>query len=523
EQFVAHWADTQLKESASYVTHFDDLCELLGHPKPAHMDKTGAEFTYQKGVNISESKQGFADVFYRGHFAVEYKGKAKHKDLSEAYNQLLRYKDALENPPLLVVCDIERYEIHTNFNNAISATYTFTNADLARATPVAGTPLTALQLLDKLFHDPEALRPHQTPDDVTKDAAKRFAELADALDKKHHIPHAQAARFLVKLVFCLFCEDVGLLPKGLFQKIITTTRDNPREFARNVRDLFGAMAVGGRIVWGEPIHHFDGGLFTADADADVAGLDGADARLLERTAELNWSDVNPTIFGTLFERALDIEGKRSQLGAHYTSRADIEAIVAPVLMSPLRREWADVQQQVAQAKQKASREKLLRAFQDKLASVTVLDPACGSGNFLYVSLSLLKDLEKQVITHGLSVGVPDLEPRVHPSQLYGIEIDDFAYQLASIVVWIGYLQWKVKNGYPPAGETPILKPLNSIRQMDAILAEIPNPKTQISTEPEWSPVDVIVGNPPFLGGSKLRGELGDEYVDALFKLFSDRL
>ncbi|MEK7786024.1 MAG: type IIL restriction-modification enzyme MmeI, partial [Chloroflexota bacterium] len=410
----AHWADTQLKETASYVTHFDDLCDLLGHPKPAHMDRTGETFTYQKGVTKTSEvlrseesetsevsgRRGYADVWYRGHFALEYKGAGKHKDLSAAFRQLLLYKDALENPPLLVVCDIDRYEVHTNFTNAVSKVYAFTNADLVSSRPLPGSRFTAIQLLQKLFSDPDALKPEKTVEKVTEEAAGTFAELADSMYKKHHVPHAQAARFLVKLVFCLFCEDVGLLPKGLFSKIVTATKDSPREFMRHLRDLFGAMATGDRIVWGESIYHFDGGLFDrADGDPDVVSFDGADTRLLVEAASLNWADVDPSIFGTLFERALDVEGKRAQLGAHYTSRADIETLVEPVLMAPLRREWEEVKKQAAGylgwqtekkeegGRKKGALEKLLRDFQDKLVSTTVLDPACGSGNFLYVSLS----------------------------------------------------------------------------------------------------------------------------------------
>ncbi|MBI3240859.1 MAG: class I SAM-dependent DNA methyltransferase [Chloroflexi bacterium] len=547
------------------------------------MDKTGETFTYQKGVTKSitpflkppkrarkskadektlpllaptpapapsqsddqatEGGRGYADVWFRRHFAVEYKTAGKHKDLTAAYRQLLFYKDALENPPLLVVCDIEHFEIHTNFTNTETRVYKFTNADIASPRSVPGSRFTAVQILDKLFHDPEGLRPEKTVEAVTREAADKFAQLADSMHHKHNVPYAQAARFLVKLVFCLFCEDVGLLPAGIFSRIVAATQDSPREFTRHVRDLFGAMATGGRIVWGEPILHFDGGLFSdADGDPDVVPFDGADTRLLVEAATLNWADVDPSIFGTLFERALDVEGKRAQLGAHYTSRADIETLVEPVLMAPLRREWEEVKdaaagylgwrfekKEVESSKQKAELERLLKGFQEKLVSTTVLDPACGSGNFLYVSLSMLKDLEKQVITFGLDVGLPDLEPRVTPIQLRGLEKDDFAFQLASIVVWIGYLQWKVKNGYAPAGEQPILKPLDTIKQMDAVL-EIPKAQLQGTArqpqkpkEPEWPAAEVIVGNPPFLGGNRIRAVLSDEYVDALFKLYEGRV
>jgi type II restriction/modification system DNA methylase subunit YeeA len=534
QQFVANWSNTQLKESASYATHFDDLCELVNHAKPAHFDKTGEVFTYQRGVVKSEGGKevgnGFADVWFKDHFAIEYKGVAgHHKSLDEAFKQLQQYSGALENPPLLVVCDIEHYEVHANFNGAVSKVYRFTNADIASDKEVSGTKFNAYQILHQLFFDPEGLRPSETISSVTVKAALQFAELSASIHKKNpKLAALQVARFLVKIVFCLFCEDVGLLPKNLFAQIVEQTMGNEAKFARNLRDLFKAMSTGGDM-WGKDIPHFNGGLFYAnDAEQDVIGLDGVDARTVLSAANLNWADVDPSIFGNLFERALDIEGRRAELGAHYTSREDIETIVKPVLMEPLLREWGDVKLSVskmaASGKPKASIKKSISKFLDRLAAIKVLDPACGSGNFLYVSLKLLKDLEQQVIALASNFGLDEFEPRVNPAQLYGIEKDDFAHELASIVVWIGYLQWKMKNGYEPAGEQPILKPLNNIQHMDAIIdpASFGNSKGLLR-EPDWPVADVIVGNPPFLGGNRVRQELGDEYIEALFKLYGGRI
>jgi hypothetical protein len=568
QQFVDQWANVHLKESASYVTHFDDLCALVGHPKPAHMDKSGETFTYQKGALKEQAGEivghGFADVWYKDHFAFEYKGAGQHKTLTEAFKQLQQYSGALENPPLLVVCDIERYEVHANFNGAVSTVYRFTNADLASNADVSGTRFTAYQILHHLFFDPEALRPSETISSVTVKAARQFAELSASIHKKNSKLEAlQVARFLIKIMFCLFCEDVGLLPKGLFAEIVERTMGHEAKFTRNLRDLFKAMSTGGDM-WGKDVPHFNGGLFYAnDTEQDVINLDGIDARSVLSAAQLDWADVDPSIFGSLFERALDIEGRRAELGAHYTSRADIETIVKPVLIEPLLRDWGEIKLSASKlatkGKSKAAIRKLLGQFLDRLAAITVLDPACGSGNFLYVSLMLLKDLEQQVITFAASYGIYDFEPRVNPAQLYGIEKDHFAHQLASIVVWIGYLQWKLKNGYEPAGETPILKPLNNIQCMDAIIDLTPTPasaltpalspaasrpaatRTQegrgshpspskgegqgmrVASEPTWPAAEVIVGNPPFLGDKKMRAELGDEYVDALRKLYEDRI
>ena len=318
--FVANWANTQLKESASYITHFDDLCELVGYPKPAHADKTGETFTYQKGVMKNAGGQdigrGFADVWHRGRFAVEYKSARKYKTLSEALKQLQGYCGALENPPLLMVCDIEHYEIYTNFNGAVTKIYRFSNADIASPRDVPGTHFTAHQVLHHLFHDPEALRPQQTITSVTEDAARRFADLSESIHRNHpRLEQTQIARFLVKLVFCLFCEDVGLLPNKVFARMVEKTKGSDK-FTRSLRDLFRAMASGGDV-WGEDIPYFDGGLFYAnDDEQDVIDLDGVEAQALLAATSLNWADVDPTIFGSLFERALEIEDRRAELGAH---------------------------------------------------------------------------------------------------------------------------------------------------------------------------------------------------------------
>ena len=240
--FVDAWANVRLKESAAYVTHFDDLCTLVGHPKPAHMDKTGETFTYQKGAQKEQAGEivgnGFADVWFKDHFAVEYKTARQHKTLAEAFKQLQQYGGALENPPLLVVCDFERYEVHANFNGAVSKVYRFTNADIASDKDIPGSKFNAYQILHHLFFEPEALRPDKTMMSVTEEAGRKFAELSASIHKKNpKLEPLQVARFLVKIVFCLFCEDVGLLPKELFAEIVERTMGNEGKFTRNLRDL----------------------------------------------------------------------------------------------------------------------------------------------------------------------------------------------------------------------------------------------------------------------------------------------
>ncbi len=256
---------------------------------------------------------------------------------------------------------------------------------------------------------------------------------------------------------------------------------------------------------------------------------------LVRVNEHDWGDVEPSIFGTLFERTLD-PGKRSQIGAHYTSREDILTLLEPVVMAPLRREWEEVQakcdklwekvkkvgERSARAKgvskERAAFEKPLKAFVERLAHVRILDPACGSGNFLYAAINLLLDLEKEVIAYGAAHGV-GLLPQVRPTQLAGIEINPYAQQLAQVVIWIGYLQWMQQNGFN-APRDPVLEPIESIRLMDAILdlSDPEHPK-----EPEWPEADFIVGNPPFLGGKRILSELGETYVASMRRVWDSRI
>jgi type II restriction/modification system DNA methylase subunit YeeA len=460
--------------------------------------------------------KGFADVWRKGFFAWEYKG--KHKDLRAAYEQLLLYREDLENPPLLVVTDMDRFEVHTNFTGTVKRIHAFANAELPREENLA--------VLRALFEDPGSLRPDRTAEGVTEEAARRFAILADGLRSRGHDPHV-AARFLNRLLFCLFAEDVGLLPRDLFTRVAERTGSDPGRFARYAGELFGAMASGGDFLL-EDIRRFDGGLF---ADTEALPLEAEELRVLVEAARLDWDSVEPAIFGTLFERSLD-PAQRAKLGAHYTSREDILAVVEPVLMAPLRREWEEVRGRAGVEAEKARAlsgrsasnalqraETLLVGFAEKLRGVRVLDPACGSGNFLTVSLKELLDLEKEVSTFAASIGLTPFFPGVSPEQVFGIETSPYAHELAQVAIWIGYLQWMNDNGFGTRQE-PILGPMTNIREMDAILARDENGTLH---EPEWPEADVIVGNPPFLGGKRMRTELEDGYVDDLFSLYVGRV
>ncbi|MFZ3341686.1 MAG: DNA methyltransferase [Terriglobales bacterium] len=524
-EFVTRWQRSTLTESAGSQSHFIDLCNVLGQPTPAEADHEGRTYTFEKGVSKTAGGEGFADVWMRGFFAWEYKG--KHKDLNAAYQQLLQYREDLDNPPLLVVCDLDRFEVHTNYTNTQKQIYAFSLADLLPNQPTATCKLPPLDVLRAVFTDPGRLKPGQTTADVTEGAAAQFSVLAKSL-RDRGVPSEPAAHFLMRLLFCLFSEDIGLLPGKLFSRLVESNLPRPAEFTKKLRQLFAAMS-GEHGSFGEhDIAYFDGGLFSDDEAYDLTRDDLA---VLALAAQLDWSSVEPAIFGTLFERSLDPD-KRSQLGAHYTSESDIRLIVEPVLMDPLRRRWAEVrqkaeviveksktQQKTAQTKSRKALSDLLHGFADELSKVRVLDPACGSGNFLYVALKSLLDLEKAVSVFAASNGLSGLLPRTSPEQLYGIETNVYAHELASVVVWIGYIQWLHDNGFS-LERHPILRPLHNIRHMDAVLA---HNSLGVPSEPEWPDAEVIIGNPPFLGGKKLRTELGDKYVEDLFAIYNGRV
>ena len=542
QEFVNKWANSHLGEKQIAQAHFLDVCHMVGVEMPGGDGRTesGDTFVFEQSLK-QISGHGFADVYFEGHFAIEYKSPDKYKDLNAAYQQLLKYRENLNNPPLLVVTDVNHWEIHTNFPNTQKRVYTFSHNEIASDAEKLGW-------LRDMFHAPERLHPRRNTEQITKEAAQVFRLIADNMRDWNAEPR-RIAFFLTKLVFCLFAEDVGLLPtiagetQGIFSYIIEQSRGKPSVFKQYVQNLFVAMNEGGNILMRD-IPYFNGTLFNV-VTVEELSAEALDA--LAKAAELNWEAIEPSIFGTLFERSLD-PNKRSQLGAHYTSRDDILLIVEPVLMQPLRYAWDTVQleaepirkrydeAQTGRGKANARNQLLAKRDQilQRIRATTVLDPACGSGNFLYVSLQMLMDLEKEVIQHRLWTGLQMATREVHPRQMYGIEIDPIAHALASIVVWIGYIQWRIHNGYGQEFGEPILEKLQgNIVCKDAILPPRPHSfpddacrgdsVSRPQDEPDWPPVDVIVGNPPFLGGGKMRGELGDEYYERLTDFYDGRL
>ncbi|MBA2719242.1 MAG: class I SAM-dependent DNA methyltransferase [Chloroflexi bacterium] len=509
-EFARKWLGSTRNERAASQEHFIDLCVMLGVPTPG-TDPTGDWYAFEKGASRTSGGEGWADVWKKATFGWEYKG--KKANLAAAYKQLLDYREALENPPLLVVCDLNRFEIRTNFTSTATKVHTFTLDDLAR------DPEEPLRLLRAVMSDPEELRPREEATQLTKDAAAKFADLAGSLDAQHDDP-LRVAHFLDKLLFCLYAEDATVLPKGLFSRLVESGKTNPAEFTERLHDLFERMSVGGYFGV-DKVDWFNGGLF---ADADALPLTRDEIEMLAEVGQLDWSLIEPAIFGTLFERGLD-PNKRTQLGAHYTDRAAIERLVEPVVMTPLRREFDESVAEIEAllAKGPRNRRKALaihQAYLARLRAVRVLDPACGSGNFLYIALRKLKDLEREAILWGSERLRITMEvPRVGPEAVLGIEINPYAAELARVTIWIGEIQWMISHGFG-YDRTPVLRPLDQITTADALLdmSDPANPQ-----EREWPEAEFIVGNPPFLGNRRMRRSLGSDYTQTLFDMYGDRL
>lgn len=534
QAFIAKWRDNPLTERAGAQAHFEDLCTLLEVEPP----RVEGEYQYERGlIKKSSASQGWADVWKRGCFAWEYK--APDKDLGAALKQLMVYALALDNPPLLVVSDRRRIEIHTHFTGTPSEVHEILLENI-------GQPEN-LQKLRWLFGAPDRFKPRITTYAVTEDAARKMGKLAERLNARgqhaavdaleprpglHGHTPLQTAHFLIQCVFCMFAEDARLLPQKLFETVLDKSNPDGAKAQSRLTELFTAMQKGGDFAL-ETIPWFNGGLFDK---IEVPPLTTEDVVQLLDAARMGWGEIEPAILGTLFERGLNPD-MRSQLGAHYTDPATILKLIQPVIEAPLLAEWAQVKARIAETMPiyikggKGSQTALkdaqadFSAFIARLKAYRVLDPACGSGNFLYLALKTLKNLEHRANLEAEALGLHrELAIETSPANVLGIELNPYAAELARVTVWIGEIQWMLAHGYALRRD-PILQPLDHIENRDAVL-EVKGEGLKVKgavSEPAWPAADAIVGNPPFLGDKKMRAELGNEYTDALRSQYEGRV
>ncbi|MDR1848885.1 MAG: class I SAM-dependent DNA methyltransferase, partial [Zoogloeaceae bacterium] len=425
QAFIARWRENTLSERAGAQPYFDDLCDLLEVPRPRDPEN----YCFEYGAKKSSGGEGWADVWKRNCFGWE--NKKPGRDLKAALKQLTDYALALENPPLLVVCDRNVIEIHTAFTGYPHEVHTVRLEELEDAEK--------RQLLRWVFIEPKKLRPEKSTAAITEEVAGEFAELAKALRERGEEAQ-KVAHFLMQCLFCMFAEDEGLLPAGIFSRALAAAAKKPERAAERIQSLFVAMGEPDGLYGSEDIAWFNGGLFL---HVEIPALRADDYRALHKAAERDWRAINSTIFGTLFERGLN-PASRAQLGAHYTDVGTIEKLIRPLISEPLLAEWAEVHAKIVQAmsvaQKKIPRKALLlyEGFLERLRQFRVLDPACGSGNFLVLALNALREVERRARVEAAECGLPaSLDMRTGPQNVLGLEINEYAAELARVTVWIG--------------------------------------------------------------------------------------
>lgn len=580
EAFIARWAGAGGSESANYGLFVQEFCRLLDvpEPDPASEDTRDNAYVFQRRVTFrhgdgSES-YGFIDCYRREAFVLEAKkfrkleGKAFDDAMLRARGQAEQYARSLPategRPPFLMVVDVgNAIELYAEFTRS-GATYTPFPDPLSHRIRLDDLRNESQrQKLRQVWLDPLGLDPSRRSAKVTREIAAQLAQIAKALEATGHAPELVAG-FLTRCLFSMFAEDVGLLPVRAFSNLLESLKETPSQFVPLVGELWRAMNAGEfSVALRTELLRFNGKLFK---EPHVLALDRDQIALLQQASKFDWKEVEPAIFGTLLERALDPE-ERHKLGAHYTPRAYVERLVLPTVVEPLREDWKNAQAAAlllaAEGKLHEAR-KEVHAFHHKLCEVRVLDPACGSGNFLYVTLEHLKRLEGEVLNQleafGESQARLDMSGvTVDPHQLLGIELNPRAAAISEVVLWIGYLQWHFRtrgNVMPPQ---PVLKDFHNIESRDAVLAydrmeyvndqrgvpvsrwdgktmkqhpvtgeDVPDETARVPLEryvnprkAEWPPADFVVGNPPYLGARTIRLALGEGYLDALRLAFAD--
>jgi type II restriction/modification system DNA methylase subunit YeeA len=517
--FISKWSRNTQTEKQIAQTHFADLCRLFDHPTPAEDDPTGDHFAFEKAATRIGGGKGYADVWKKDYFAWEYK--SRNENLEAAHKQLMTYAPALGNPPLQVVCDFQRYRVYTAWTNTVPDTHEILLDDFVKPD--------RLQILRNVFHDPEKLKPVRVRSTLTKEAADKFATIAFRMQGRG--TPEEIAHFVNQLVFCFFADSVGLLPKGLWSKLLARAQGDPERARSRFDALFDAMR-NGEDYGAETIVHFNGGLFDGRR---ALPLDDGDIGLLRVANTLDWSQIDPSIFGSLFERFLDPQ-KRAQIGAHYTDAEKIQKIIEPVIMRPLQAEWIEVKADIdallkgkkkppMRTKPKRPMKPLEAAeerraqFLKRLKEIKILDPACGSGNFLYLALQGVKDIEHRVNLESERAGLKPQLPFIGPEILKGIEINPVAAELARTTIWIGDIQWRIRNGIH-SDKRPVLEKLDAIERGDALIHV---GKEGIYQEAQWPEAEFIVGNPPFLGAKLMKRKLGHEKTELYRAAFAGRL
>lgn len=565
-EFIAKWSGvTGGAERANYGQFINDMCQALGLPIPG-VAEGGILSDYQFEGPVqgggAGGHTGSIDLYKRGCFVLEAKqsklsetdkAQAQLFDIAESapaapsgarYDRLMR--DALAQakryavnlpashpwPPFLIVCDVGRaFELYFDWSGNGRGYGYFPDQHSYRLELHRFADPEVQATIRAIWTDPASIDPRARSAEVSRDIAQRLAEVSkwlesvqrlrtsEASDSERSLAIEETALFLMRIIFCMFAEDVGLLPKASFSRFLERAVANEAAFEPELRALWTIMgrpdgeryasAIGGDV------RYFNGGLF---ASAQTYSLSKSDRGELLQAAKADWTKVEPAIFGTLLEQALT-PSERSKLGAHYTPRPYVERLVQATIMDVLEAEWEVIQlPEHGEVSLEA-----VQVFHDRLCHVRILDPACGTGNFLYVAMENLMRLESDVIETIRQLGGA-VEPNVGPQQFLGLELNPRAAVIAELVLWIGWLRWRMAND-PASAPTPVLKQFGNINfggansapgfGYDAILRQTPDggPDTKNPMLADWPEADFIVGNPPFIGkGQKQRQALGSDYL-----------
>ncbi|MCL2825687.1 MAG: hypothetical protein FWD57_16975, partial [Polyangiaceae bacterium] len=408
---------------------------------------------------------------------------------------------------------------------------------------------TVQSLFHAIWSDPFSLDQSTSAVRVTEEVSDHLAELARMLGADGYDRNA-VARFLMNCLLSLFAESVGLIPARSFTNSLESAASDQHARKQLSHDLLRASnSVGPFSV---PLRHFQRLAGHVIDDPDAPCLNSQQISVLRKAAAADFSNVEPAILGALLEQALDPK-ERHRLGAHYTRRAYVERLIIPTIMEPLRSDWNIAQGTASQLFQQGKHSEacdIIRGFHSRLTSTRILDPSCGSGNFLYVAMEHMMRLEAEVLH---SVRVFDENPvqslQIDPRQFVGMEIDPRAAQIAELVLWIGYAQWHFRNRNP-ASEPPPTRFFANIVQCDALILRRPGEPTVAdadgpiagsasfwgpasehrtagaersvfewmnsgATPTSWPEADFVVGNPPFIGGKDKKHTLGHEYCAAV--------
>jgi len=596
EEFITRWKSTGGSEHANYQLFVIELTELLAvdRPNPATDDDSNDHYRFERPVTFATHKRstGFIDVYRGGHFILETKQgvnqkkdsagnlaqgipKRKQKRLGhgvrgtaawddtmlKARNQADNYARAIAKedgwPPFLIIVDVGHViELYADFSKHGQGYNQFPDGNRYRISIDDLRKEETRDLLRTIWTDPFSLDPSLKAAEVTREIASHLAELGKSFEGQGHDSET-VARFLMRCLFSMFAEDVELIPRDSFQDLLKKLRGHPEHAQPTLEGLWEVMNTGGfSQVLMQDLKRFNGGLFK---NADALPLNSLQLGLLIEAAEADWKQVEPAIFGTLLERAID-KKQRHKLGAHYTPRSYVERLVTPTIIEPLREDWRDVQTAVQRLTEDGKRPEalsLVRNFHAHLCEIKVLDPACGSGNFLYIALEMMKRLEGEVTALIQELG--DTKPliTVDPHQFLGIELNPWAANVAELVLWIGYLQWHFRTHGTAAPAEPVLRDFRNIKNADAVLdwedrvplldsdnrpvtrwdgvttirhavtgEDVPDQNARVPvflyTKPSatvWPKADFIVGNPPFIGLRNIRKAYADGYLEALRSVY----